>query len=203
MASVKTVCGLALASVKTVDGLAASSLKTVMGVDAVVSGGYTLLYNSITSGTDQWPFTYLATNERFYAGGLYFTDASARTIGKITIKMVKAAGSITGKTYTVRLWTLTGSALNSNVASSDGVTGSDSWSATEVDFIFSTPYTTTGSTNYGITIDAGTSDASNYAAAYNKTPQNIPGDLAWWSSSKSLDTSFNTYNLQMKIYTTP
>jgi len=200
---VKSWNGIVRASIKTWDGIASASVKTINGLDAVVSGGYTLVYNSINTGTDQWPFGSTATGERYYASQKDFSDASALAIGKVVFKLVKAAGSITGNTYRARIWTVTGNNLDTNVATSDGVTGSDFWSATEVDFIFSTPYTTTGSTNYTITIDSGADSASNYAAAYNRTPSAIPGSLAWHQASKVLNQEFSTYDLQMKIYTSP
>ncbi len=162
---------------------------------------YTLLYDSVTAQTGGWPVGDVGNHT--YAGVLQFTDSVSRTIGKVSVKLDKSAGSITGKTFRVKIWSMTGDALNAVLATSDAVTGSDAWSATLVDFVFSTPYTTTGSTNYGITIDMGGSDGSNYASGYNTTPSLIPGHLGFWNAAGSQINDFSDYDFQVKIYTTP
>lgn len=193
--------------------LIALSIAAVLGIGSVINGpvvppvgGYTLLESSLTTA-NAWPIgdTANGATQDIYAGQLNWSNASARNIGKVVIKMTKTAGSITGKTYTCRIWTMSGTTLGTNVASSTSVVGSDSWSATDVDFIFSSPYLTTGSTNYAFTIDSGdvTGDGSNYASAYFQNATPIAGDLAYWDVSKANTAAFSGFNFGMAIYTTP
>lgn len=204
MGVVKTWNGIARSSLKTWDGIAAASVKTINGFDATVSSGYTLLYNSFFAGGSTVYVCY--SNTYYYAGQGYFND-SARTIGKVAFK-VTATGTISGKTYYARIWTQSGDNLATNVATSDGVTGVNAWSASEVEFVFSTPYTTTGSTNYTITIDAGSADSSNYIQAYYvataSAPTPPPGNLAYQFWNTGMYPTESTANeIQIKIYTTP
>lgn len=167
-----------------------------------VATGYTLFYNGLagTSGGN-WPIGD-STNDT-YAGLANWSDASGRNIGKAVVKMEKTSGSITGKTYYLKIWAQgAGNNLGSLLATSDAVTGSDSWSGTNVTFIFSTPYLTTGSTVYHFTCDAGTADVSNYGSAYFTTDA-LSGSLAWWDNTGASTTLLTGFDFQVDLYTTP
>lgn len=167
-------------------------------------GGFTLLDNTITGDTTTWDFGD-GSGGHYYAGQYRWNNASARTLGKVTFKLIKTAGDISGLTFTARLWSDSGGALGTELATSNGVTGNNSWSATEVDFEFITPYTTTGSTNYHITIDSGsTGTGTDYASAYFLASTGLPGGLGWWASDKSNTIEFSaSHEAQLKIYITP
>lgn len=145
----------------------------------------------------------------YYAGQTYFN--AGLTIGKVAFKL-NSVGDLTGKTLTARIWTQSGDDFNVNVASSNGVSGA-SWSSTEVEFIFSTPYTTSMGTNYVISLDVGGVDASNYAemtyATLGAGPSPPPGYATYsvWGPSTGNDGKFGIQatgsEMQIKIYSTP
>lgn len=169
--------------------------------------GYTLVYNATNTGSAN-ENNFGDTTSTYYTGALYYNDSTARTIGKIGFRVAKKTGSITSKTFTVRLWSMSGSSLNTELATSAGITGDNSWTNTSiVDFIFSTPYTISTGVNYAITIDAGGTDGSNYATGYfNGTgsfPSPMPADRGFWRSDKLLQAQNSGYNTEMKLYTTP
>jgi hypothetical protein len=200
-AIVKTVGGLALASVKTFNGLAAASLKTINGQDATAAGGggSSTFYDGITAGTDVWPIG--ETSTHYYAGlGNWTSDASG-FIEKITVKLGLHAGSISGKTFHARVWTRSGDDLLVEVGTSDGVTGSNAWSLTNVEFPFSTPCARAAATAYHITLDMGGIDGSNYAGGYHHADTQS-GNLAWWGSNLVSGTMLSGFDFQLAIYGT-
>lgn len=196
---IKSINGLPIASVKTRNGRAIASAKTINGLDNTASGGTpTLLYSTMGANNAWDPITQAAYN--FYTGQFGFSDAVAHTITKIVVKLGKGGGSITGRTYNVRFWTDASNDLGSNVGTSDNVTGSDSWSATAVDFNFSSPFAQASSTLYHITVDAGTVDASNYANGYYIGSNGTPGELANWNNSKSNLLHYSGFEFQLEIW---
>lgn len=203
---VKTMAGLAIASVKTVNGLAIASVKTVAGLDNTSSASYTLVYDCYTASNFNTDIG-VSTSEKYI--GTFYNDASARNLSKITFKMTKGGGSITGKTYKARLWSLSGTALDTELAVSSGVSGDDVWNATSVDFIFVSPFTTTGGTAYAITIsEEGSADATNFAyVAYNSTggmpsPPSGAG-RGIWRDDKSRFANNDNFAVEMKAYVSP
>lgn len=176
-------------------------------------GGYTLLYDSSTSGGS----TVNSSNGNFtyYAGHTIFNDSS-RILGKISFRLT-SVGTITSKSYVVKIWTVTGGAAQdcgTLLATSDAVTGA-SWSDVDVDFVFSSPYTTAGSTDYNFTVAeaSGTADASNYITVHYRTISGAsapaPGNLgySWWGPGTGSAGQFGTLQPTliacMKVYTTP
>lgn len=124
-------------------------------------------------------------NATFYAGQRNWSDAAAKTICRLDFALSLANGSITGKTFTARIWTMSGANnLGTNVASSTGVTGSNGWSNTFVEFDFPTPYLTTGSTSYGLTVDSGAVDGTNNATCrFNSSDTGLAGTFDRWSNA--------------------
>lgn len=168
--------------------------------------GYTLVYDASAAITNVAKIGDIGN--RTYNGQYQYNDSIARSIGKITVRLTAASGDISGKTYTVRIWTMSGSNLGSNVASSSGVSGNNSWSATDVDFLFSPAYTISTSTNYAVTIDQGADDSTNYAsglfglkALFPTTAW--PAGLGQWDGSGNNQFSDGSYNLNMNLYTQP
>ena len=171
---------------------------------AAVGTSYTLFYDSITTQTGPWPFGNNAFDDRHYGGINSWLDASARKIGRVTFKLSLNTGSIAGKSFTCKIWTLTGVNLNAVQATSTAVVGSDAWASTLVNFDFPSPFTTTGSTLYAITIDGGAVDSANYANGYHTTPQVESGNLTVWAiNGVPNETYVGTYNMQLRMYTVP
>lgn len=90
---------------------------------------------------------------RYYVGQGAWKNASARCICKVVLKLTKAAGDISGKTYNVRIWDMDGTALNKQLGASANVTGSNSWNETSVEFSFASCVSLSASTNYAITVN--------------------------------------------------
>ena len=96
---------------------------------------YTLVYDSVTGASNE--FELGDTTGHYYIGQTLFNDSVSRAVGKITVKMRRGAGNTSGKTLTVTLWSMSGgTGLNSALASAT-VTGFNTATATNVDFIFS------------------------------------------------------------------
>ncbi len=145
-----------------------------------------------------------ASTDQYYVGQYGWSDGSPRTIGKVAIPLTKAAGDISGLTYVVKIWSDSSGALGSVLATSTGVAGSNSWSGTEVEFVFPTPYAASASTFYHFTCESGTSSGSNYASVGFNSTFPPAGALARWSSAGANTVNFiGTFAMRFKIYTTP
>jgi hypothetical protein len=113
----------------------------------------------------------------------------------------KESGSISSKTYNVRIYSQSGKNLNAVLASSSDVTGSNSWSTTTVDFTFTTSYAVSTGTNYAFVIDANSADDTNYAKLHDDSVTAVAGGFATWGSGKVILEDFaDTYNPAIKIY---
>lgn len=138
-------------------------------------------------------------NDNYYQGQSGWSDASARTICKIAWKLTYVSGTVTGQTYVTKIWSLNGTSLDTVLATSSGVSGSASWSATWVVFEFPTPYTTTGSASYAFTIDHGAADATKEIQLVFGTSTGAPGTHEVWNNlgafqeGSSNDSAFRVY----------
>jgi len=164
-----------------------------------------LFYNKFEASTNAFDVGNAA--DTVYMGLAAFTDASRRCISKVAFKLTKQAGSITSKTYRARIWLVYNSGsspttvLDTQMAVSDPVTGSDAWSLSEVNFTFPTPFWTDAGSYYAITIDANqTHDASNYARGYFVNAALYARGA--WRAALTNFIGQSTYNPQIKIYTT-
>jgi hypothetical protein len=189
MADLKTWNGVTRANVKTFDGLASASWKTWNGLNTVTATGP-------AESQDSYNSTQLiaAASGYYYSGQGRWSNASARTINKIAFNLTKSAGSISAKTYSCKIWTMTGT-YNLDVlqATSDGVTGDNGWSSTWVEFTFSTPFPTTGGVAYAFTLDIGGTDGSNYASlSYSSSVSTFPGGNDYWNSGKAAQLGAST-----------
>lgn len=207
MATVKTVNGLALASVKTFNGISAASLKTINGLDSVVASGGTLLYDAMT-GASTSSGNVCGHSPNYYYTGAIVNDSTSRSITKVALK-ITAVGSITGKTWTVRLWNVSGTTLSGGaLGTSNGVTGVDSWSATEVEFTFSSPVSV--GNNYAITLDPNgvsgdtsnrvTLHYANTAESSSPFPTTTEGFEIWVDNGSPNEGQGTTKRLVSKIY---
>lgn len=168
---------------------------------------YTLLYDSFffTSNADAVGHNSVV----HYIGLSGFQETTSRILGKVTWKITKTTGSISAISYRCRVWSLSGTALNTALATSDAVLGDNGWSQTSVDFIFSTPYTLASGTTYAITLDAGGIDASNYISVFFESRGSVPspapgpaGRGLWRTDKTRFDNTSSSIH-QVKIYSTP
>jgi hypothetical protein len=144
------------------------------------------------------------TDPVYYKGDIVALT-SGDVICSVTFRLTKTGGSITGKTYRARIYSLSGTALSASpLAVSDAVTGSDSWSATDVAFTFSTPYSVSSTTDYAITISISgwpTSDydGTNYATAVFGANCGA-GHMSQWRASDGVRTEdWPTLSLIMTV----
>lgn len=103
-----------------------------------------------------------AGGSEWFAGGI-FNLSSGGKITKATFSLTLGNGDVTSKSYTCRIYTLSGNNLDTLVGTSVAISGTNSWNSTPVNFIFSTPVDFSASTSYGIAIAIEqVDDGSNY-----------------------------------------
>jgi hypothetical protein len=140
------------------------------------------------------------TTDNYYAGQSAFNPGADASVCKISF-FVRSVGNVTGKTYTARVWTMSGTSLNSNIGSSDSI-GGGSWSTEQlITFTFSIPVSLTNGTSYGITLDGGGYDATNYLEIRLKqvTGNDISGAYRNWHDDKVVGQAATT-DTYIKIY---
>lgn len=176
---------------------------------ATPAGGGGTTYTLVYDATDATNFTQAVgdTSSEYYWGFYNFNDSTSRTFTRIGWKLTKAAGTIVGKTFTCRIWTMSGSNLGTEIATSTGRTGDDAWNQTVVNFDFPSPATLSSGTNYTITIDMGGVDGSNYAnILWNSTGSYVsaaPANRAWFTGAGTISGNNGGYSPQAKFYTSP
>jgi hypothetical protein len=203
-------------AITAVNGVTVTEDSTIMGISGLASifgqalasgeASYTLLWDSFNAGTSSWPIG--GEGLGYGLGGVRnWVDASARTIGKVSVKLLKSGGDISGQTYTCKIYTSDPGATNNFqtlLATSNSVAGSNAWSNTIVDFIFPTPYTTTGGVAYNFVFGTNSNDNTNYASGYH-TDSNTMADatLGSWNYSGLSAGVYGGLDFQAQIYTTP
>jgi hypothetical protein len=116
-------------------------------------------------------------------GQLWQTN-TAVTMCKAAFSLYKVAGDISGKTYVVKVYSMTGCTLNTLLATSDGVTGVNGWFLTDVVFNFSTPVALSANTDYAIVVTTtGAADGANYAAIEINTSGTATGTRDYWDNT--------------------
>jgi hypothetical protein len=175
--------GIAISDIDTFEGTATDSLSDIEG-STVAAGGAsceTAVLTNTASTTTDWDITDSTT---YYFVGHHFIDlGSTEDICKATFYITQATGDISGKTYTAYIYTIDGAGnLDSLLGTSSGVTGSNSWSDTAVDFEFSPKVTMSNGTNHAVVVSTGSVDASNYAEMEISTSGQIGGLSGRWES---------------------
>jgi hypothetical protein len=148
-------------------GLHRKSMKAFITViilllSSLVYSDSTVFDSNETPRVGYWQISY---DSGYYYGGMYgWSFPSNKTISQLDLNLYYVDGDVTGKTFVVKLWTYTGSTLDSAVATSDGVSGA-SITATPgwISFPFSTTYGYTANTPLAVTIGYGGEDSTNYA----------------------------------------
>lgn len=141
--------------------------------------------------------------DRYYFGLSTWSDASARVVCKLGFALTKNTGSITGKTYRVAVYSMTGTALNAvQGAVGAGTPGVDSWSGTMVRQALGSDASLSASTNYAFVVyqDAAV-DAANFAnGRYDDVSALLAGNVALWNTVKAEDTSVAAGEPDIEIY---
>jgi hypothetical protein len=138
-----------------------------------------------------------------YYKGTATTLTSGDAICNVSIKMTKTGGDISGKTYKVFIYSLSGNDLGTLLATSDAVTGSNSWSQTTVSFGFSSPYTVSSTATYAIVVGLSPYPAVDYEGTNYATADF--GDncgafhMSQWNSSGTRSNDWPALSLSMTI----
>ena len=140
-----------------------------------------------------------STDHQYF--GLYWTAPTTKQICKVAFNLTRDSGTITGYTYTAKIWTLTGTDLNAVVDGgvSSAVAGSQDWVDTDVVFTFGDYPSVSGSTTYAITVEQNTISASDYITANFSNTVSGTDYLGRWDSASG-GTQWTDKTPMIKIY---
>lgn len=158
-------------------------------------------YISATGTIDD--ITVCKTTSAYYAGQGQWSPASGTvSICQVSMTLTKAAGSVTGYTYYAKIWSMSGTSLDTVLGTSAGITGSDEWSDTNVDFTFTSSVSCTAGTDYAITVDHGAvADGVNYILVNRTGSNTINGYISGWKTDKTINSSTVDRELSIAIST--
>ena len=149
-----------------------------------------------------------ATVTSYYGGLSTFSEVDTHVDCKVSLDINKVSSYISTATYTVRLWTMSGTSLNTNVCVSAGKTGDNSWNGGAVDFDMTNctgancsaaGCTRTGGTSYSYTIDSGSSNNTATIGIYQSAAHTI-GNAATWIESTKVIYWNDAVNRNIRIY---
>lgn len=159
------------------------------GVAAASGGSCPADGSPSVSTTGSTPFGYVGYDATFQMTGHagWNDGGTARTICKVGFQLT-ASGTINTKTYTAYIYAAgAGNTITvaSPLATSNGVTGVNSWAAAMVRFTFPTPYTTAGNagTGYCFVMRTTANSTTNYVYNDECTTNTIPGVAMIWTSA--------------------
>jgi hypothetical protein len=143
---------------------------------------------SPSSQTDQSTQAYRCgqTTDDINTGMSGWNDGGTpRTICKLAFETTAINGDVSAKTYTAKIYTLSGANLGALQATSDNVTGvaAAGW----IVFQFSTPFTTSASTSYALIFGPASADASNFVWVPATDSDNIAGHREIFNSAGAAD----------------
>ena len=178
------------------------AIQAVVGSTAASGCSGSPYYSATAYNSPDYNIDFGDANANYY-GGVLYTDASARVVCKVTIKISKAAGDISAKTYTMTIHTtgggISGHDFTALMGTSTGVSGSNAWNLTDVDFSFSTPVSLSAATEYAFVVDQGAADASNYARFWQDETSGT-NVSAKWANDGTTTNHFPTAPAYIKIY---
>lgn len=182
---VASVNGKAVAGISTIAGVTGSGISTICGKNYTDGDTSCASYASSTTDAD---YEYCGNvDDRRYIGMTYnFT--SDKTICKICFKITEV-GDLNSKTVYYEIWSVSGTALNSVLASV-------SFSGALVDgnllcADLSSPYTISASTDYAITASTHETDASNYFRMRSSSASTWDyGTMTRWANNKDRQAVF-------------
>lgn len=135
--------------------------------------------------------------------GIIYTNQTAETLCQVDVMLTKYLGNITGKTYYLEVWSVSGKDLGTRLASKS-VTGNNSWLQTWVPFAFSSSVSLATSTAYAISITTSNVDDSNTAAISYSSPssRSYIGLTKWNEDGTFIAYYGRTYGMCSKYYFT-
>jgi hypothetical protein len=141
------------------------------------------------------------TTDEHYVGTT-FNPNSTIAVCKVTFQLTKYLGTLVGKTFTCGIYEAAYSDTLGTPLDTATVSGNDAWSATDVDFTFSTPVTCTTGHNYSIVIDGGGADTSNVAKYGCNAAAHAwsYGLFAQWKQDKTSSSATSTVDVYIKIW---
>ena len=155
------------------------------------------------SNDDEMSFGRNAT-PNFSVGQGGYSDATTRTICKVGFFIRVGAGTTTAKTYVVKIYTMTGDALNAVITNgtSDVVTGFNSGTYVWTYFSWSgAKPVMTGGTTYAFVLEATSAvDAANYLLAQAPLLTTISGNKMGWDNAGVAEINSATYEMNIKIF---
>lgn len=134
--------------------------------------------------------------------GAFYTPAATKQLCKVGFKLKTGAGDVSAKTYTAYVYSLSGTTLDTVLATSSAVAGTAiPGTAGTVIFTFSGNPTLTGGTQYAIVVSSGETDAVNYILGYYGTGSVAESEYGLWRSiftssyapGGSIDCAFSLY----------
>lgn len=134
----------------------------------------------------------------YFGGQIAYDPGSTISPCKMSATL-SAVGIISGKSYTMQKWTYSDPNMATLVATSEPVTGNDSWSLTTVDFTFATGTMTNGSP-YCIVLSCGSSDGSNYVRWHHSSSGGLTGFSGQFDSG-GVRTSYDGGDVKIAIFT--
>jgi len=181
-------------------GIVGGGVAAVAGGSCPADGSPDIDFNT---GTDSVAFGEQADGTHHYVGTTYI-PASTKQICKIGFQFIRGSGDVTDKTYTCKIWTMSGTALDAVIT--NGTSGSKAsdgwWTATWVIFEFSGNPTMTADVTYCITVETA-DDATNYQGAYytyGGALYNGSGSGKWTSAGVQHDAPVADRDMNIKIY---
>src|SRR5574340_127761 len=141
----------------------------------------------------------VGNDDAHYYGGNGVAITGTKCICKVSFSLY-AHGTITSKSYTAKIWTLSGNNLNTLLGTSDAVTGS-SWSHVFVDFSFPTCVSVSDAT-VAVTLDQGGTDGTNFVDMDYATSNGYTGSYDRWNSAKTSQAANASQDRELKLYVT-
>lgn len=169
-----------------------SFLKTASG-----SGGETIFDQNVLAQNGTQPISY---DPSYYFMGQNLYDSVINVSVTSISAILTAHGDISGKTYTCEIWNTDGTNLTTKIQASAGVSGSNAWSGTVVNFTFSPSVALTGGVQYAIvfTTNAAVSNI-NYADVVTTAGGGLSGRLYIFNSAGVMQANSGD-DLKLTIY---
>lgn len=146
--------------------------------------------------------SYTGLNTHYYLGG-QITPTSNISVCQVDVTLGAYDGDISGKSIYVRLWTLSGTSLDTNIGTSAAVTGDNAWDEEYVAFTFSSSVSLSSSTTYAFTVDQGGVDGTNFITLfYSGSDEDSQTDLRSYDNSGSQLNAWTGLDMSIKFYGT-
>lgn len=161
--------------------ISALATTAVTGFAREAAGNYVFAQDYATNDST----TVFGDASTTYGGEAGLTPAATHTITQVDFMLASITGSLTGKNFTVEVYTMSGTSLNTLVGSSDNVAGASITVNTWTPATFSTPATITAGTPYAIVLTMSGIDGINHPTMKISTAHTLGGTFNHWRSNKT------------------